>query len=83
MTLSELNGDVELIPSSNPDSLKDLDLDEYVCLLKESQVNDPCQESFFKWTTDQMKPGNKNKGNSMFPRALKEYLCLLFDHLSH
>ncbi|XP_044051343.1 protein shortage in chiasmata 1 ortholog [Siniperca chuatsi] len=61
VTLSEVNGDEEVIPSSNPDSLKDLDQDEYVCLLKESQIKDPGQESFFKWTTDQMKPGNKNK----------------------
>ncbi|XP_070759887.1 protein shortage in chiasmata 1 ortholog [Enoplosus armatus] len=61
VTLSEVN-DVEVIPSSNPDSLKNLDQDEYICLLKESQINNPCQESFFKWTTDQMKSG-KNKGH--------------------
>lgn len=65
VTLSEMNGDVEVIPSSNSDSLKDLDQEEYVCLLKESQIN-PCQESFFKWTTEQMKPKNKNKGDSTF-----------------
>lgn len=65
VTLSEMNGDVEVIPSSNSDSLKDLDQDEYVCLLKESQIN-PCQESFFKWTTEQMKPKNKNKGDLTF-----------------
>uniref|UniRef100_UPI0037E8A9FC protein shortage in chiasmata 1 ortholog n=1 Tax=Semicossyphus pulcher TaxID=241346 RepID=UPI0037E8A9FC len=61
VTLSEVKRDVEVIPSSNPDSLTDLDQDEYVCLLKESQINNPCQESFYKWATDQMKPGNNNK----------------------
>ncbi|KAM7019117.1 protein shortage in chiasmata 1 ortholog [Tautogolabrus adspersus] len=58
VTLSEVKGDVEVIPSSNPDSLTDLDQDEFVCLLKEPQISDSCQESFYKCTTDQMKPGN-------------------------
>ena len=58
-----MDWDKEVIPSSNPDSLKDLDQDECVLLLKESQINDPCQETFVKWTSDQMKPGNKNSGN--------------------
>lgn len=57
--VSEFKGDVEVIPSSNPDSLQDLDLDEHVCPFND----DPCQESFFKWTSDQMTPGNKNKGH--------------------
>lgn len=74
MTLSKGRGDVEMIPSSNPDSLTDLDQDEHVCLLKESQINNPCQESFVKWTTDQMKRGNNKKGNTMLISALKEYL---------
>ncbi|XP_068994580.1 protein shortage in chiasmata 1 ortholog [Embiotoca jacksoni] len=50
--------DMEVIPSSNPDSLKDLHQDLCVCLLKEPHINDPCQESFFKWTGDQMKTGD-------------------------
>uniref|UniRef100_A0A8P4GRS3 Protein shortage in chiasmata 1 ortholog n=1 Tax=Dicentrarchus labrax TaxID=13489 RepID=A0A8P4GRS3_DICLA len=82
MTLSEVKGDVEVIPSSNPDSLKDLDQDEYFCLLKESQINEPCQESFFKLTTDQMKPGNKNK-DLLLPEELVvvDYLPQFKRHL--
>lgn len=63
MTLSEVRGHVEVVPSSNPDSWEDLDRDEYVCLLKASQMDDPCQESFIKWTADQMKPDNNSKGD--------------------
>lgn len=88
MTLSEVN--LDMIPSSNPDSLKDLDQDEYVCLLKESQINNPCQESFFKWTTDQMKHENEDKGNSTsvsylissFPRAVDCLFSLIVSPLS-
>lgn len=57
--VSEMKGDGEVIPSSNPDSLQDLDLDEHVCPFND----DPCQESFFKWTSDQMTSGNRNKGH--------------------
>uniref|UniRef100_A0AAQ5WVV6 Protein shortage in chiasmata 1 ortholog n=1 Tax=Amphiprion ocellaris TaxID=80972 RepID=A0AAQ5WVV6_AMPOC len=53
--------DVEVIPSSNPDSLKDLNLDLHVCLFKESQINDACQELFSKWTVEQMEAANKSK----------------------
>ncbi|XP_069379560.1 protein shortage in chiasmata 1 ortholog [Paralichthys olivaceus] len=59
VTLNEANRDVEKIPSSNPDSLQAEE--EAVCNLKESQVNDPCHEIFFKLTTDQMEPGSQNK----------------------
>lgn len=76
-TLSEVKRDVELIPSSNPDSVEDLGLDEYACLLKASQINDQCQESFFKLTADQMEPGSQNKGNTTFLAALEEYLSFL------
>ncbi len=65
MTLSEVKENMQEIPSSNPESIKDLDQDEYVWLFKESQINDLCQESFFRWTFDQMKSGNKTTGNSM------------------
>ncbi|KAM7391226.1 hypothetical protein PAMP_021930 [Pampus punctatissimus] len=58
VTLSQ--EDVDMIPGFNRDSL-DLDQDEYVCLLKDSKINDPCQESFFKLTADQMYCGDKNK----------------------
>lgn len=64
VTLSDVKGDVELIPSSNPDSLEDVDPDEYFCLLKETRINDTCRESFFKWTADQMKHGKENQGKS-------------------
>nr|XP_033475528.1 protein shortage in chiasmata 1 ortholog [Epinephelus lanceolatus] len=75
VTLSEVN--LDMIPSSNPDSLKDLDQDEYVCLLKESQINNPCQESFFKWTTDQMKHENEDK-DLFLPEEL-----MAVDYLPH
>lgn len=55
--------DVEVISSSN--SLKDLDEDEYICLVKGSQFNS-CQESFLKWTPEQINPDDKNKGNLDF-----------------
>uniref|UniRef100_A0A8C3AIQ0 Uncharacterized protein n=1 Tax=Cyclopterus lumpus TaxID=8103 RepID=A0A8C3AIQ0_CYCLU len=77
VTLSEVKGDVELIPSSNPDSLEDLDPDEYVCLLKETWINDTCQESFFKWTADQMKHGKENK-DLLLPDEL-----MVADYLPH
>ncbi|XP_070689528.1 protein shortage in chiasmata 1 ortholog [Pempheris klunzingeri] len=51
---------LRVVPSSNPNSQKDLDPDEYVSLLKESQINDPCRESFFRWTSEQMKPENED-----------------------
>lgn len=71
MTLSELKGDLEMIPSSNPDSINDLNQDEIVSLLKESQIENPLQESFYKLTTDQMKPEKENRGNSRFLSAVK------------
>ncbi|AWP07461.1 Hypothetical protein SMAX5B_010343 [Scophthalmus maximus] len=59
LTPKEGKGDVEEeIPSSDPDSLKVIDQDEDLC---ESQTDGRCQEVFFKWTTDQMKPGNQNQ----------------------
>ncbi|XP_042276572.1 protein shortage in chiasmata 1 ortholog isoform X1 [Thunnus maccoyii] len=61
ISLSHVREDVEMIPSSYPNSPEYIDQDEYVCLLKDSKVNDPCQESFFKLTADQMCHGNKNK----------------------
>lgn len=77
-TLSDVKGDVERIPSSNPDSLEDLGFDEYACFLKESKINDQCQESFFKLTADQMEPWSQNKGNTTFLAALEEYLSLIY-----
>uniref|UniRef100_A0A3B4VMN0 Shortage in chiasmata 1 n=1 Tax=Seriola dumerili TaxID=41447 RepID=A0A3B4VMN0_SERDU len=81
VTLSEGKEDVKVIPSSNPDSLTESDPDEYVCILKESQASGPCQESFFKWTTDQMNPGNDNK--DLLPEELMpvDYLTQFKKHL--
>lgn len=76
LTPKEGKGDVEEeIPSSDPDSLKVIDQDEDLC---ESQTDGRCQEVFFKWTTDQMKPGNQNQGNSTVLTKCEEYLHHLF-----
>ncbi|XP_026176904.1 protein shortage in chiasmata 1 ortholog [Mastacembelus armatus] len=74
VALSELNADGEVIPSSNPDSLNDLDQDEYIHLLKQSQINVPCQESFVKWTIDQMKPANENRDLQLPEDLIIDYL---------
>nr|XP_020444213.1 uncharacterized protein C9orf84 homolog isoform X2 [Monopterus albus] len=81
-TLSEVEGDVDAIPSSNPDSLKDLDPGVFVCFLKESQISDPCQESFFKWTSAQMNPANEDK-DLLLPEELivVDYLQQFKGHL--
>ncbi|XP_034081149.1 protein shortage in chiasmata 1 ortholog isoform X1 [Gymnodraco acuticeps] len=77
VTLSELKGDLEMIPSSNPDSINDLNQDEIVSLLKESQIENPLQESFYKLTTDQMKPEKENR-DLLLPEEL-----MVVDHLLH
>lgn len=78
VTLSEVKENVQAIPSSNPESLKDLDQDQYVWLSKESHISDPCQESFFKWTPDKIKSEEETKGDLTFLPALKDSLCKLF-----
>lgn len=55
---------VEVIPSSNPDSLQDFDEELCVCLLKDSQADGPCHESFFKQTPDQLTLQDKSEGDS-------------------
>ncbi|KAF3851348.1 hypothetical protein F7725_013120 [Dissostichus mawsoni] len=77
VTLSELKGDLEMIPSSNPDSINDLNQDEILSLLKESQIENPLQESFYKLTTDQMKPEKENR-DLLLPEEL-----MVVDHLLH
>ncbi|XP_075324955.1 protein shortage in chiasmata 1 ortholog [Odontesthes bonariensis] len=74
--------DGEVVPSSNPNSLKDFDQDQYVCLLNEPHIDDSCQESFFKWTTDQMKQEDANK-DFFLPDELiaAEHLPWLKKHL--
>lgn len=66
VTLNHVKDEVEVIPSSNPDSLDDPDQDECIRLLKDSKINDPCQESFFKLSADQTyhESESKSKGKS-------------------
>lgn len=73
-----MNEDVEVIPSSNPDSPQRPEQDELVCLLKESELTDPCQESFFRMT-----PGNKNKGNSAIHSVLEKRVTVLIETEIH
>ncbi|XP_026200054.1 protein shortage in chiasmata 1 ortholog isoform X3 [Anabas testudineus] len=77
--VSEVKGDVDVIPSSNPDSQ---DQTEFVWLLKESQMNDVCQESFSKRMTIQMEPADENK-DLLLPEELTfvDYLPQFKRHL--
>lgn len=52
---------MEVIPSSNPDSLTDSE-DQNFGLLEELQSSTPCQETFLKWTDDQMASEKKHEG---------------------
>ncbi|XP_029999100.1 protein shortage in chiasmata 1 ortholog [Sphaeramia orbicularis] len=70
VSLSCLYDAVEVIPSSNPGSQNNLHLDDCDCLVKELKINNPCQESFFKWPTHQMNPESNNK-SLLFP---EEYM---------
>ncbi|XP_076007238.1 protein shortage in chiasmata 1 ortholog [Genypterus blacodes] len=55
VTLSEMKGDLEVIPSSDPNSLDDTDQDqELFCLLNDSKTNDLCQETFCKMTAEEL-----------------------------
>ncbi|XP_061836348.1 protein shortage in chiasmata 1 ortholog isoform X1 [Nerophis lumbriciformis] len=53
--------ELEVFVSSNADSAELPDPDKGLCLLEESEVNNPCGESFNKMTTEQMDPRNKNR----------------------
>ncbi|XP_062418176.1 protein shortage in chiasmata 1 ortholog [Pungitius pungitius] len=75
--LSEAKEDVEAIAGSDADSLKGPEQDDGFCFLKETRINNPCQESFLKLTTDQMAPGGANK-----ELLLREEL-LVADNLPH
>lgn len=59
--MTEKSEGAEVIPSSNGESLKDREQNEYNCLFKGSQINF-CQDSFLKWMPEQIKPADKNKG---------------------
>ncbi|CAK6959730.1 protein shortage in chiasmata 1 ortholog [Scomber scombrus] len=65
VTLSHVRDEVEGIPSSNPDSLDDVDQDEWINLLKGSKISDPCQESFFKLSADQTCHESENKSKDL------------------
>ncbi|XP_053181467.1 protein shortage in chiasmata 1 ortholog [Scomber japonicus] len=65
VTLNHVKDKVEVIPSSNPDSLDDPDQDECIRLLKDSKINDPCQESFFKLSADQTYHESENKSKDL------------------
>ncbi|KAM9744598.1 uncharacterized protein shoc1 [Menidia menidia] len=77
-----VENDQEVIPSSNPESLKESDLDQNVCLLKKPHINDRCEESFVKLTAGQMKEGNTNK-DFLMPDELvpSDHLLQLKRHL--
>lgn len=64
-----MKDEVEVIPSSNPDSLQDLDEDLYGSLLKNSQTDGPCQESFFKQTPDAIT--DKSEGEPFLYTTIK------------
>ncbi|KAM8885199.1 uncharacterized protein shoc1 isoform 2-T2 [Spinachia spinachia] len=70
-----LREDVEAIASADADSLKDPGQDECVCILEGTRINNPCQESFLKLTTDQMKPANVD--------VLLQEELLVADYLPH
>ncbi|XP_056889972.1 protein shortage in chiasmata 1 ortholog isoform X2 [Takifugu flavidus] len=78
---ASLSGDAEVTPSSNSGLLKDLDQKEYVCLVKGSQF-DSCQESFLRWTPEQIKPNNDNE-EFLLPKDLMivDYLPQFKRHL--
>lgn len=60
-----------MTPSSNSGLLKDLDQKERVCPVKVSQF-DSCQESFLRWTPEQIKPNDDNEGNLTFKTGTRE-----------
>ncbi|XP_028269790.1 protein shortage in chiasmata 1 ortholog [Parambassis ranga] len=67
---------MEVIPSSNPDSLTDSE-EQHLGLLEQLQSSTPCQETFLKWTVDQMASEKKHK--DLF--LLEELVTV--DHLPH
>ncbi|XP_034025485.1 protein shortage in chiasmata 1 ortholog-like [Thalassophryne amazonica] len=75
ITLNQLRGDLDVIPSSNPNSPNYLNQDEYYYLLKESENRDPCQETFFKLTPEEMRPQNEKK-DLLLPEEI-----MVVDHL--
>lgn len=61
-----MKGGLEVIPSSNPNSLDDTDQDqELFCLLNESKTNDLCQETFDKLTAEEIEPIIPSNGDSI------------------
>lgn len=74
-----------MTPSSDSGLLKHLDQKECVCLVKGSQF-DWCQESFLKWTPEQIKPNDDNEGNLTFKTGTRELVsyqssCFLTENI--
>lgn len=66
--MSSLQEDAEFVPSSNPDSLNELDLDEIGGISIDSE--DPCQETFSKMS--HIEPENERKGSlSILTKSLE------------
>lgn len=66
---------VDKIQKSDSDSLNIWNQDDYCWPLGKSQIS-PCQESFTKWTSEEMKPQREIKGDLLFPITI--YLLLHF-----
>lgn len=66
---------VDKIQKSDSDSLSIWNQDDYCWPLGKSQKS-PCQESFPKWTSEEMKPQRGIKGD--LPFTLTIYLLLHF-----
>lgn len=62
---TEMNGDEEVTTCSGSEPLKDQ-------FVKVSHISS-CQELFFKWTPDQMKSENSNKGHLKLSSSLKQF----------
>lgn len=68
--VTEMNGDEEVTTCSGSEPLKDRDQD--IQLAKVSNISS-CQELFFKWTPDQMKSENSNKGHLKLSSSFKQF----------
>lgn len=66
---------VDMIEKSDSDTLSIWNQDDYCWPLGKSQIS-PCQESFIKWTSEEMKPQREIKGDLLFPLTI--YLLLHF-----
>ncbi|KAM9858575.1 protein shortage in chiasmata 1 ortholog [Aulostomus maculatus] len=77
VALSDVKEPPEVVYSSNPNSPDLHEQDELLCLVKESEVKDPCQESFFRLPYDQMNSTHKDEA-LLLPEE-----TLVVDYLTH